>query len=90
MPLERVIHVTDLTRGPDHSLAAFSRHMQLGDMFSMLCQIDRSITCYEEGLKIQSQTLGDTDTRVGETCRFCHLLISQLNNATWLVSETPF
>ncbi|KAH0898683.1 LOW QUALITY PROTEIN: hypothetical protein HID58_048251, partial [Brassica napus] len=66
MPLERVIHVTDLTRGPDHSLAAFSRHMQLGDMFSMLCQIDRSITCYEEGLKIQSQTLGDTDTRTLE------------------------
>lgn len=72
-PLERAIQVPDPSRGPDHSLAAFSGHMQLGDTLSMLGQIDRSIACYEEGLKIQIQTLGDTDPRVGETCRFSFL-----------------
>lgn len=79
-PLERAIQVPDPTRGPDHSLAAFSGHMQLGDTLSMLGQIDRSIACYEEGLKIQIQTLGDTDPRVGETCRFYFLdFTSQLS-----------
>lgn len=69
--LERAIRVPDVSRGPDHALAAFSGHMQLGDTHSMLGQIDRSIACYEEGLRIQIQALGETDARVGETCRFC-------------------
>ena len=68
--LERAIRVPDPPRGADHALAAFSGHMQLGDTFSMLGQVDRSIACYEEGLKIQIEALGDTDPRVGETCRF--------------------
>ncbi len=68
--LERAIQVPDPPRGADHALAAFSGHMQLGDTFSMLGQVDRSIACYEEGLKIQIEALGDTDPRVGETCRF--------------------
>lgn len=67
--LERAIQVPEVSRGVDHALAAFSGHMQLGDTFSMLGQVDRSIACYEEGLKIQIEVLGETDPRVGETCR---------------------
>lgn len=69
--LERAIRVPDLSRGADHALAAFSGYMQLGDTFSMLGQVDRSISCYEEGLKIQIEALGETDLRVGETSRSC-------------------
>ncbi|XP_010455474.1 PREDICTED: uncharacterized protein LOC104737075 isoform X2 [Camelina sativa] len=90
-PLERAIQVPDPTRGPDHSLAAFSGHMQLGDTFSMLGQIDRSIACYEEGLKIQIQTLGDTDPRVGETCRYlaeAYVQAMQFNKAEELCKKT--
>ncbi|KAJ1438053.1 Tetratricopeptide-like helical domain superfamily [Sesbania bispinosa] len=68
--LERAIQVPDVARGPDHALAAFSGHMQLGDTFSMLGQVDKSISCYDQGLQIQIQTLGETDPRVGETCRY--------------------
>ena len=68
--LEQAIQVPQIGRGPDHALAAFSGHMQLGDTYSMLGQIERSIGCYEEGLKIQIEALGETDPRVGETCRF--------------------
>ncbi|KAL1191874.1 Protein KINESIN LIGHT CHAIN-RELATED 1 [Cardamine amara subsp. amara] len=90
-PLERAIQVPDPTRGPDHSLAAFSGHMQLGDTLSMLGQIDRSIACYEEGLKIQIQTLGDTDPRVGETCRYlaeAYVQAMQFNKAEELCKKT--
>ena len=68
--LEKAISVPDVTRGADHALAKFSGYMQLGDTCSMLGQVDRSIGCYEEGLKIQIEALGETDPRVGETCRF--------------------
>lgn len=68
--LERAIQVPDPPRGTDHALAAFSGHMQLGDTYSMLGQVDKSIACYEEGLKIQIETLGESDPRVGETCRY--------------------
>lgn len=68
--LEQAIQVPDIGRGTDHALAAFSGHMQLGDTYSMVGQIERSIGCYEEGLKIQIDALGETDPRVGETCRF--------------------
>ncbi|CAN0908875.1 Protein KINESIN LIGHT CHAIN-RELATED 1 [Linum grandiflorum] len=68
--LERAITVPDLGRGIDHALAAFSGYMQLGDTYSMIGQVDKSIYCYEEGLKIQIESLGDTDPRVGETCRY--------------------
>ncbi|KAH7513700.1 hypothetical protein FEM48_Zijuj11G0008900 [Ziziphus jujuba var. spinosa] len=61
--LERAIKVPDVSRGADHALAAFSGYMQLGDTFSMLGQVDRSISCYEEGLKIQIDALGETDPR---------------------------
>ncbi|XP_073031387.1 protein KINESIN LIGHT CHAIN-RELATED 1 [Primulina eburnea] len=68
--LEKAIKVPDVKRGADHALAVFSGYMQLGDTHSMLGQLDRSIECYEEGLKIQMETLGDTDPRVAETCRY--------------------
>ncbi|KAF7828112.1 protein KINESIN LIGHT CHAIN-RELATED 1 [Senna tora] len=68
--LERAIQVPDVARGADHALAAFSGYMQLGDTFSMLGQVDKSISCYDEGLKIQIEALGETDPRVGETCRY--------------------
>ncbi|KAK7847336.1 protein kinesin light chain-related 1 [Quercus suber] len=32
-------------------------------------QVDHSIACYEEGLKIQIEALGNTNPRVGETCK---------------------
>ncbi|KAJ9148014.1 hypothetical protein P3X46_030113 [Hevea brasiliensis] len=68
--LYRAITVPDLSKGMDHALAAFSGYMQLGDTYSMLGQVDKSIASYEEGLKIQIEALGDTDPRVGETCRY--------------------
>lgn len=67
--LDRAIRVPEIGRGADHALAAFSGHMQMGDTYSMLGLVDRSIECYEEGLKIQIEALGETDPRVGETCR---------------------
>lgn len=67
--LDRAIKVPEVSRGADHALAAFSGYMQLGDTHSMLGQLDRSIECYKEGLKIQMEALGDTDPRVAETCR---------------------
>ncbi|KAL8170710.1 hypothetical protein V2J09_022514 [Rumex salicifolius] len=68
--LERAIKVPQASRGADHALAAFSGYMQLGDTHSMLGQLDRSIECYKEGLKIQIEALGETDPRVAETCRY--------------------
>ncbi|XXG77492.1 hypothetical protein AAC387_Pa08g1638 [Persea americana] len=56
-------------RGAEYALAKFSGYMQLGDTHSMLGQLDRSIACYDEGLKIQMEAIGETDLRVAETCR---------------------
>ncbi|KAL4590304.1 hypothetical protein LXL04_003232 [Taraxacum kok-saghyz] len=63
---DRAIKVPEVSRGAYHALAAFSGYMQLGDTHSMLGQLDRSIECYKEGLKIQMEALGDTDPRVAE------------------------
>ncbi|EOY25095.1 hypothetical protein QUC31_009111 [Theobroma cacao] len=89
--LERAIQVPDVDRGPDHALAAFSGHMQLGDTYSMLGQVEKSIGCYEEGLKIQIQALGETDARVGETCRYlaeAHVQAMQFDKAEELCKKT--
>lgn len=89
--LERAIQVPDIDRGPDHALAAFSGHMQLGDTYSMLGQVEKSILCYEEGLKIQIQALGETDPRVGETCRYlaeAHVQAMQFDKADELCKKT--
>ncbi|KAH9289352.1 hypothetical protein KI387_033469, partial [Taxus chinensis] len=68
--LERSIEVPALDEGPEHALAAFAGHMQLGDTFAMLGQLENSIDCYKSGLEIQKQVLGEMDPRVGETCRY--------------------
>ncbi|KAM1788330.1 hypothetical protein EV2_039461 [Malus domestica] len=89
--LDRAIRVPEIGRGADHALAAFSGHMQLGDTYSMLGQVDRSIECYEEGLKIQIEALGDTDPRVGETCRYlaeAHVQAMQFDRAEELCKKT--
>ncbi|KAJ4825829.1 Protein KINESIN LIGHT CHAIN-RELATED 1 [Turnera subulata] len=68
--LERSIDVLGYVSGSDHALAKFSAHMQLGDTYSMLGRLDRSISCYKSGLRIQIEALGDSDPRVAETCRY--------------------
>ncbi|KAJ6686412.1 KINESIN LIGHT CHAIN-LIKE PROTEIN [Salix purpurea] len=67
--LERSIKTLDLKSGSDHAMAKFSGFMQLGDTYSMLGRVDRSISSYESGLKIQIEALGDLDPRVAESCR---------------------
>uniref|UniRef100_A0A7C8ZA50 Uncharacterized protein n=1 Tax=Opuntia streptacantha TaxID=393608 RepID=A0A7C8ZA50_OPUST len=89
--LERAIRVPDMSKGPDHALAAFSGYMQLGDTHSMLGQLDRSIDCYKEGLNIQIQTLGESDPRVAETCRYlaeAHVQAMQFDEAEKLCKQT--
>ena len=71
--LERSILVMDVVEngsGSGHNaMVKFSGLMQLGDTYSMIGQVDRSIECYESGLKIQVEALGKSDPRVAETCR---------------------
>ncbi|KAL7111145.1 hypothetical protein ACP275_05G069400 [Erythranthe tilingii] len=89
--LERAIRVPEVQRGADHALAAFSGYMQLGDTHSMLGQLDRSIDCYKEGLKIQMEALGDNDPRVAETCRYlaeAHVQAMQFDEADNLCKKT--
>nr|KJB41577.1 hypothetical protein B456_007G110100 [Gossypium raimondii] len=69
--LERSIEVPLLGNGSDHALAKFSGCMQLGDTYSMMGQLDRSINSYESGLRIQIEALGDSDPRTcSETVRY--------------------
>ncbi|XVF60303.1 hypothetical protein PTKIN_Ptkin08bG0034400 [Pterospermum kingtungense] len=68
--LERSIEIPVIEDGQTHALAKFSGCMQLGDTYAMLGQIENSILCYTAGLEIQRQVLGETDPRVGETCRY--------------------
>lgn len=89
--LDRAIKVPDSSRGADHALALFSGYMQLGDTHSMLGQLDRSIECYKEGLKIQMEALGDNDPRVAETCRYlaeAHVQAMQFDDAENLCKRT--
>ncbi|XP_068664765.1 protein KINESIN LIGHT CHAIN-RELATED 1-like [Aristolochia californica] len=86
--LERAITVPHAS---DHALAAFSGYMQLGDTHSMLGQLDRSIACYEAGLKIQIEALGETDPRVAETSRYlaeAHVQAMQFDEAEKLCQKT--
>ncbi|KAK8672550.1 hypothetical protein V6N13_110915 [Hibiscus sabdariffa] len=82
--LERSIEIPVIEDGQTHSLAKFAGCMQLGDAYAMLGQIENSILCYTAGLEIQKQVLGDTDPRVGETCRYvaeAHVQALQFNEA---------
>uniref|UniRef100_A0A7N0VGV0 Kinesin light chain n=1 Tax=Kalanchoe fedtschenkoi TaxID=63787 RepID=A0A7N0VGV0_KALFE len=68
--LERAIEIPVAEEGQDYALAKFAGHMQLGDTYAILGQLENSIACYTAGLEIQRQALGDTDPRVAETCRY--------------------
>ncbi|KAJ8750373.1 hypothetical protein K2173_014288 [Erythroxylum novogranatense] len=68
--LEQSIEIPVLEDGQNHALAKFAGCMQLGDAYAMLGQVENSILCYTAGLEIQRQVLGETDPRVGETCRY--------------------
>ena len=68
--LNRSIEIPSIEEGQEHALAKFAGHMQLGDSYAMLGQLENSIRCYTTGLEIQRQVLGETDPRVGETCRY--------------------
>ncbi|KAK9004077.1 hypothetical protein V6N11_001890 [Hibiscus sabdariffa] len=68
--LERSIEIPVIEDGQTHALAKFAGCMQLGDTYATLGQIENSILCYTAGLEIQRQVLGETDPRVGETCRY--------------------
>ncbi|KAL0695504.1 hypothetical protein Bca4012_062684 [Brassica carinata] len=69
--LQRSIEIPFLEEeGEDHALAKFAGLMQLGDTYATVGQLENSISCYTEGLKIQTKVLGDNDPRVGETCRY--------------------
>ncbi|XP_038998342.1 protein KINESIN LIGHT CHAIN-RELATED 2-like isoform X2 [Hibiscus syriacus] len=68
--LERSIEIPVIEDSQTHALAKFAGCMQLGDTYAMLGQIENSILCYTAGLEIQRQVLGETDPRVGETCRY--------------------
>ncbi|GMH01284.1 hypothetical protein Nepgr_003123 [Nepenthes gracilis] len=68
--LERSIDIPSISEGQDHALAKFAGHMQLGDTYGMIGQLESSILCYKMGLEIQKQVLGENDLRVGETYRY--------------------
>ncbi|PPD89133.1 hypothetical protein GOBAR_DD13931 [Gossypium barbadense] len=79
--VRRSIEVPLLGNGSDHALAKFSGCMQLGDTYSMMGQLDRSINSYESGLRIQIEALGDSDPR---TCRYlaeAHVQVVQFDEA---------
>ncbi|XP_058787355.1 protein KINESIN LIGHT CHAIN-RELATED 3 isoform X2 [Vicia villosa] len=68
--LERSIEIPVSVESQQHALAKFAGHMQLGDTYAMLGQLENSIMCYTAGFKVQREILGETDPRVGETCRY--------------------
>ncbi|KAF8010979.1 hypothetical protein BT93_J1574 [Corymbia citriodora subsp. variegata] len=68
--LERSIEIPALEDGENHALAKFAGCMQLGDTYAMIGQMENSLLLYTAGLEIQKQVLGETDPRVGETCRY--------------------
>ncbi|KAK7292826.1 hypothetical protein RJT34_15680 [Clitoria ternatea] len=89
--LEQSIVMLDSENGSDHALAKFSGYMQLGDTYSMSGKLDRSILCYESGLKVQMDVLGKSDPRVAETCRYlaeAHVQAMQFDEAENFCKKT--
>ncbi|GAB2236971.1 hypothetical protein Droror1_Dr00026853 [Drosera rotundifolia] len=89
--LERAIGVVDAAKGIEQALAGFSGCMQLGDTWSMIGKIEKSIGCYEKGLRIQIDALGESDPRVAETCRYlaeAHVQAMQFDEAQKLSKQT--
>lgn len=82
--LEHSIEIPVIEEGQDHALAKFAGYMQLGDTYAMLGQLENSIMCYTTGLEVQRSILGDSDPRVGETCRYlaeAHVQAMQFDEA---------
>ncbi|KAI3673500.1 hypothetical protein L6452_39619 [Arctium lappa] len=82
--LENSIGMPVIDEGQDHGLAKFSGLMQLGDTYAMLGQLQNSLKCYAAGLEVQKRVLGETDPRIGETCRYlseAHVQALQFNEA---------
>ncbi|XP_058757286.1 protein KINESIN LIGHT CHAIN-RELATED 1-like isoform X1 [Vicia villosa] len=89
--LERSILLLDVENGSGHGMVKFSGYMQLGDTYSMTGRLDRSILCYESGLKIQMGILGKSDPRVAETCRYlaeAHVQAMQFDDAEHFCRKT--
>uniref|UniRef100_A0A1J3GDY6 Nephrocystin-3 n=1 Tax=Noccaea caerulescens TaxID=107243 RepID=A0A1J3GDY6_NOCCA len=85
--LERSIEIPTIEDGEDHALAKFAGCMQLGDMYGLMGQVENSILLYTAGLEIQRQVLGESDARVGETCRYlaeAHVQAMQFEEASRL------
>ncbi|KAG5039556.1 hypothetical protein AAZX31_05G035600 [Glycine max] len=68
--IERSIEIPTIEEDHQHAIAKFAGHMHLGDIYAMLGHLEKSIKCYTEGLKVQRKALGETDPKVGETCRY--------------------
>lgn len=68
--LEHSVEIPLVEEGQDHALAKFAGYMQLGDTYALVGHLENSIVSYTTGFEIQRQVLGDTDPRVGETCRY--------------------
>ncbi|KAI3777604.1 hypothetical protein L1987_47404 [Smallanthus sonchifolius] len=68
--LENSVSILVTEESQDHALAKFAGYMQLGDTYSMLGQLENSLQFYKSGLDLQKKILGETDPRVGETCRY--------------------
>nr|XP_007155421.1 hypothetical protein PHAVU_003G200000g [Phaseolus vulgaris]ESW27415.1 hypothetical protein PHAVU_003G200000g [Phaseolus vulgaris] len=68
--VKRSIEIPVIEEGQQHAIAKFAGHMHLGDIYAMLGQLEKSIKCYTAGLEVQRKVLGETDPRVGETCRY--------------------
>ncbi|KAK8627806.1 hypothetical protein V6N13_135406 [Hibiscus sabdariffa] len=82
--LEKSIEIPVIEEGQEHALAKFAGHMQLGDTYAMLGQLENSVSCYRTGFEVQKQVLGETDPRVGETCRYmaeAHMQALQFDEA---------
>ncbi|PON42359.1 N-terminal acetyltransferase A, auxiliary subunit [Parasponia andersonii] len=89
--LERSIEVPNVETGLDHALAKFSGYMQLGDTYSIMGQLEQSISCYGSGLKIQVEALGESDPRVAETYRYlaeAHMQAMQFDEAENFCKKT--
>ncbi|KAL1187741.1 Protein KINESIN LIGHT CHAIN-RELATED 2 [Cardamine amara subsp. amara] len=85
--LERSIEIPMIEDGEDHALAKFAGCMQLGDLYGLMGQVENSILLYTAGLEIQRQVLGESDARVGETCRYlaeAHVQAMQFEEASRL------
>ncbi|KAK4272097.1 hypothetical protein QN277_020696 [Acacia crassicarpa] len=88
--LERSIDIPVLEYGQDHALAKFAGCMHLGDTYAMMGHMENSIFFYTQGLKIQTQSLGETDPRLGDTCRYvaeAHFEALQFEEAKYLCQK---